>query len=94
MEHQEQVTRANNNQLGIMDWVWTLLLLVLPVVNIVMLIIWAVDRMNPRRNFAIAYFIIMGVGFVLGILLAIVFTIIGISLIPDTDPTYSTTYTY
>jgi uncharacterized membrane protein YqjE len=94
MEHQEQVTRANNNQLGIMDWVWTLVLLALPVVNIVMLIIWAVDQTNPRRNFAIAQFILMGVGIVLGILFAIVFTIIGISLIPDTDPTYSTTYTY
>ncbi|QXE02848.1 hypothetical protein [Terribacillus sp. DMT04] len=94
MEQQEQSTRANNHQLGIMDWVWTLLLLALPVVNIVMLIIWAVDRTNPRRNFAIAYFILFAIGIVLSILLMIVFTIIGFSLIPDTDPTYSTTYTY
>jgi uncharacterized membrane protein YqjE len=94
MEQQERGSRGDNHQLGIMDWFWTLLLLALPVVNIVMLIIWAVDRTNPRRNFAIAYFIIMAVGFVLGILLTIVFTIIGFSLIPDTDPTYSTTYTY
>jgi uncharacterized membrane protein len=59
-----------------------------------MLIIWAVDRTNPRRNFAIAYFLLFAVMIVLSILFVIIFTIIGVSLIPDTDPTYSTTYTY
>ncbi|WP_077310061.1 hypothetical protein [Terribacillus halophilus] len=93
MEQQERGTRASN-QLSIMDWFWTLLLIALPVVNIVMLIIWAVDRTNPRRNFAIAYFLLFAVMIVLSILFVIIFTIIGVSLIPDTDPTYSTTYTY
>ncbi|GIN73643.1 hypothetical protein J14TS2_41180 [Bacillus sp. J14TS2] len=41
------------------DWVITLILLALPIVNIVMLIIWAVDRDEPRNLFAKAYLIVM-----------------------------------
>ncbi len=48
----------------VMDWVVVLILAATPLVNIIMLIIWATDsRGNPNKNnFAKAYLIMMGIG--------------------------------
>lgn len=47
------------------------LLLAIPVVNLVMLIVWAVDRENEtRRNCAIAVFIWIAIGIVLALFVA------------------------
>lgn len=41
------------------DWIVTMILLFIPFVNIIMLIIWAVDNQNTQRNlFAKAYLIV------------------------------------
>lgn len=52
------------------DWMLTLLLLYLPIVNIVMLIIWSVDSKTntTKKHFAWATLIFMGIGIVLSII--------------------------
>ncbi len=52
------------------DWLLTLLLLYLPIVNIVMLIIWSVDSKTSttKKHFAWATLIFMGIGIVLTII--------------------------
>ncbi|MFP7168877.1 hypothetical protein [Terribacillus sp. 7520-G] len=93
MEPQQRENQTNS-QMRIMQWVWTLVLTGIPIVNIIMLIIWAVDRTNPRRNYAIATFIVMAAIIVLYFIIFMIAMIIGVALIPDTDPTYSDTYYY
>ncbi|MFP7494704.1 hypothetical protein SFC66_13030 [Terribacillus saccharophilus] len=93
MEPQYRETQ-NNDQMKIMQWVWTLVLTAIPIVNLVMLIIWAVDKTNPRRNWAIATFIVGVAGFVIVFIISIIFTIVGVALIPETDPVNSNTYYY
>lgn len=52
---------------GVFDWVVIMILLALPIVNIIMLIVWATDQQgNPNRaNFAKATLIIIAVQIVL-----------------------------
>ncbi len=52
------------------DWLLTLLLLSLPIVNLVMLIIWSVDSntKTTKKHFAWATLIFMGIGIVLSII--------------------------
>ena len=40
------------------DWIITLILLFIPIVGIIMLIIWAVDKDDPRNTFSKAYLIV------------------------------------
>ena len=64
----------DKNYISIGGWMLMTLLLGIPIVNIVMLIVWAVDRENEtRRNFALASFIWMAIGLVIGILMMILF---------------------
>lgn len=58
------------------DWIITMILLVLPIVNIVMLIIWAVDKEEPRNLFAKAYLIVMAGTFAVVIIFYILMLII------------------
>lgn len=46
--------------LGLRDWIITLILTFIPIVNLVMLVTWAFDKENPRKNFARAYMIVVG----------------------------------
>ena len=57
--------------LSIGQWIITLLIMVIPIVNIIMLIVWAVGSTeNPnRKNWAIAQLIFMAIGVVIWILL-------------------------
>ncbi|MDD3306044.1 MAG: zinc ribbon domain-containing protein [Acetobacterium sp.] len=63
------------------DWMLTLLLLYLPIVNIVMLIIWSVDSKTSttKKHFAWATLIFMGIG--IGIVLAIIFSSIIVAIV-------------
>lgn len=58
------------------DWIITMILLALPIVNIVMLIIWAVDKDEPRNLFAKAYLIVMAGAFALVIIFYIIMLVI------------------
>lgn len=40
------------------DWIITLVFVFIPIVGLVMLIIWAVDKENPRSLFSKAYLIV------------------------------------
>ncbi|SDC82812.1 hypothetical protein SAMN05421663_104239 [Terribacillus halophilus] len=93
MEPQQRENQING-QMRIMQWVWTIVLTGIPIVNIIMLIIWAADRTNPRRNYSIAMFIVMAAFIVIYFIIFMVFMILGIALMPDSDPTYSDTYYY
>ncbi|KNZ40452.1 hypothetical protein AKG39_17705 [Acetobacterium bakii] len=61
------------------DWMITLLLLFIPIVNIVMLIIWSVDSSTNenKKHFAWAYLIYMAIG----VVVSIIFSSILISVI-------------
>lgn len=70
----------NNNDSRVMtvgDWMVTLLVLALPLVNIIMYLVWAFDNNgNPnRRNFCRAsllwFAIIVGISIVIGVVMAI-----------------------
>lgn len=63
----------DKNYISVGGWLLMTLLLALPIVNIVMLIVWAVDRENEtRRNFALATFIWMAIGLVAAVLIVAV----------------------
>jgi len=58
-------------QMSVGQWVITLLILFIPLVNIIMMIIWALDPMSARQNFARAYIIIYAIGLVISIVFMI-----------------------
>ncbi|MHC8516133.1 hypothetical protein [Sporosarcina sp. ITBMC105] len=49
-----------NQTMSLKEWIITLILITLPIVNIIMLIIWATDKQERRNTFAKAYLIVMG----------------------------------
>ena len=55
--------------MSLKDWILTLVLLFLPIVGLVMLIIWATDKQDPRNTFSKAYLIVSGVIFALILLM-------------------------
>ena len=61
----------NEQSMSLKDWIITMILIVLPIVNLVMLIIWTTDKADPRNNFAKAYLIVTVGVFVVVILLYI-----------------------
>ncbi|MGD9475158.1 MAG: hypothetical protein AB7V37_09205 [Eubacteriaceae bacterium] len=67
--------------LSLGDWMLTLLLLIIPIVNLVMLIIWSADSStNPsKRHFAQAQLIFMGIGIVLSIIFSFLFAAVFVS---------------
>ncbi len=58
------------------EWVVIILILMLPIINLVMLFIWAIDKQgNPnRRNFARAYLIYIGIVTLLAVMFIGMFT--------------------
>ena len=65
--------------LSLGDWIITLIVLAIPLVNLVMLFVWGFgSKTNPNKaNFCKAYLVIMAVFFVLHILLAVMLGIGG-----------------
>lgn len=66
------------------DWMITLLLLYLPIVNIVMLIIWSVDSKTSttKKHFAWATLIFMGIGIVLSIIFSSILVAMIAAMVP------------
>ena len=73
------------------DWMMTLFLLQIPVINIIMLLVWAFGGtgINSKSNFAKAYLLWTLVFIIIGTIAGIIFTILGISL---ADTINTTTY--
>ena len=65
--------------LSLGDWIITLIVLAIPLVNLVMLFVWGFgSKTNPNKaNFCKAYLVIMAIFFVLYILLAVMLGIGG-----------------
>jgi len=70
MEVQEQTTR-NRSVVTVGDWILTMILMLIPVVNFIMLLVWAFSSSTPasKSNWAKASLIFM----ILGILLTALF---------------------
>ncbi|MET0959853.1 MAG: hypothetical protein ABWX58_05960 [Psychrobacillus psychrotolerans] len=68
-----------SNEMSVGDWLITMLILIIPIVNIVMLFIWGFGNPDPRRNYARASLIWMAIGIVLmlifyGVVFAFIFS--------------------
>jgi len=57
-----------SNGMTVGEWLITMLILIIPIVNIVMLFIWGFGNPDPRRNYARASLIWMAIGIVLMII--------------------------
>ncbi len=68
--------------LTIKDWILTLIILALPLVNLIMLIVWSVstDTHPSKRSYAQASLIIMGAVIVLGIVFMVLALLLGVGL--------------
>jgi hypothetical protein len=60
--------------LGIGNWILTFIILAIPLVNIIMLIVWAASGSThpSKRSFAQAYLILLGAVFVFAIAAALI----------------------
>lgn len=58
----------NAKDMTVGEWLITMLIMVIPIVNIVMLFIWGFGNPDPRRNYARASLIWMAIGIVLMII--------------------------
>lgn len=77
--------RPSNDTLTVKDWIITILLTAIPVVNIIMLFIWAfgTSAAPAKANWAKASLIWMLIGIVLSILMSVIFAAVGISMFDD-----------
>ncbi|MCZ8535082.1 hypothetical protein [Psychrobacillus psychrodurans] len=57
-ENQEKTSK----DMSVGDWLITMLILIIPIVNLVMLFIWGFGNPDPRRNYARASLIWMAIG--------------------------------
>lgn len=70
METQEQISRQNLSIVSIGDWIITLILVCIPVVNFIMLLVWAFSSSTPvsKANWAKATLLLMIISIVLMLL--------------------------
>lgn len=70
METYEQTSQKNTSVVTIGDWIITMLLMCIPLVNLILLLVWAFGSSAPvsKANWAKATLIFMLVGIVLAIL--------------------------
>ncbi len=67
-------------QMSVGEWLITLLILAIPLVNFIMMFVWAFDPTSGRRNFARAYLILTGAAIALSVLFIIFMFVLGISI--------------
>lgn len=75
MENQNYTRFENQEVISLKEWIITLLIMVIPIVNIVMLFVWAFSDNTPKSksNWAKAKLVIMLLSFLLTIVLLILF---------------------
>ena len=73
------MSNTENEPVSIGNWILTFILLAIPLVNLIMLIIWAVSSgTHPsKKTFAQAYFVLLAIIFCLAIALALVLPLLG-----------------
>ncbi len=69
------IDRSEAKELSVKDWILTMIILAIPIVNIIMLFVWGFgEGTNPnKRNYARAALIIAAIAIVLYLIFAIVF---------------------
>ena len=60
-EHQNNATRKTASEMSVGEWLISMLIMIIPIVNIVMLFIWGFGGPDPRRNYARASLIWMAI---------------------------------
>ncbi|MEO8205520.1 MAG: hypothetical protein ABI615_05015 [Chthoniobacterales bacterium] len=75
-------TPNENQEVTVGNWIVTFILLAIPIVNIIMLIIWAIgnDVLPSKRNYARAALILFGVFVVIGILVGLLGGLAGLTM--------------
>lgn len=70
MENQEQLINRNQSVVTIGDWIITMILMCIPLVNLIMLFVWAFSSSTPvsKANWAKASLIFMAIGLILMII--------------------------
>lgn len=71
MPEQQIVTQPEAaNTVSIWNWIGSIILTAIPVVNLVCLLVWAIsgNTIKSKKNWAIAMLIFMAVGLILGII--------------------------
>lgn len=64
--------RPAYKELSLGQWLLTLLLIAIPIVNLIVLCIWAFGGDNPRKKFSQAYLIWIGISIVIGVIFALI----------------------
>ena len=68
-----------SGELRVRDWLLTMLILAVPIVNLVMLFIWAFGSPNPRKNFSKGYLLWMAICIGVALIFYIIAIIIALS---------------
>ncbi|SES22786.1 hypothetical protein [Psychrobacillus sp. OK032] len=79
MEQHEKVQQQPAGDMSVGEWLITMLIMIIPIVNIVMLFVWGFGSPDKRRNYARASLIWMAISIVLiiifyGAIFAIIFS--------------------
>ena len=67
-EYQNNVVHKTASEMSVGEWLITMLIMIIPIVNIVMLFVWGFGNADPRRNYARASLIWMAISIVLVII--------------------------
>lgn len=62
------VKTSSTQNLSVMEWFGTLILIAIPLVNLIFLLIWSFGENNPRKNFSLATLLTSVVGFVIAMI--------------------------
>ena len=79
----EQVEKTSK-VLSIKDWIITLIIMCIPIVNIIMLFVWGFgqnDINESKQNWAKASLLLMAIGLVITIIFYVILAIAGIALL-------------
>jgi hypothetical protein len=70
---------SENKPVSIGEWILTFILLAIPLVNLIMLIVWAVSSSThpSKKTFAQAYFVLIAIVFCIGLALALLLPLLG-----------------
>lgn len=77
LEQHEKFQQQPAGDMSVGEWLITMLIMIIPIVNIVMLFVWGFGSPDKRRNYARAYLIWMAISIVLAIIFyGVIFAII------------------
>lgn len=78
--YKEGVSTKTSTEMSVGDWLITMLIMVIPIANLVMLFIWGFGNPDPRRNYARATLIWMAISLGLIILLYAIIIIFALAI--------------